>query len=667
MLFRPFLNDATSCASYLFGCGSQAKLAVVDPHADLADDYIATAARLGAPIVAVFETHVQADHVSGLPALVERTGATAYLPAGAGVEFDHVALVDADVVELGNTVVTAIATPGHAPAHHAYAVADRRRGTEEPWLVFSGDSLLIGDVGRPDLHVAGDALGQARVLHASLRRLLGLPDHVVLYPSHYAGSVCGRGLSEPCLHDRLRARAQPAARDRRPGHVRGRADRRDAACAPRPGTHRCRQPLRQGWRRRMNAPVRLGVRANASQFALLVGLNALVGGMVGLERSVLPLVGKQDFGLRSTSTILAFVVAFGAAKAVTNLAAGELAERSGRKRLLVLGWLVALPVPLLIGVAPSWWFIVAANLLLGVNQGLAWSMTVLMKIDLAGPRRRGLALGLNEAAGYLGVAVTAFATGALAASYAPRTVVWGGAALIAAVGLVVSVLAVRDTGPQVALEQEADGDRVPEHAGLRNAFAHASVRDPMLRVCNQAGLVNNLNDALAWGLAPLYLAAHGATVRQIAVVAAAYPVVWGAGQLATGWLSDYTGRKPLITMGMLVQAGALGLLVAGDGAFTPSLAAALLLGVGTAMVYPTLLAAVSDASQPRDRARVVGVYRFWRDFGFVIGAFVAGMGADATSPRTAILIVAVLTGASGAWVAATSWRPRPALRPAPVP
>ena len=195
MLFRPFLNDASSCASYLFGCGTHAKLAVVDPHADLVDDYIETAAKLGAPIVAVFETHVQADHVSGLPALVERTGATAYLPAGAGVEFDHVALVDGDVVELGNTLVTAIATPGHAPAHHAYAVADRRRQTEEPWLVFSGDSLLIGDVGRPDLHVAGDAHGQARLLHASLRRLLELPDYVVLYPSHYAGSVCGRGLS----------------------------------------------------------------------------------------------------------------------------------------------------------------------------------------------------------------------------------------------------------------------------------------------------------------------------------------------------------------------------------------------------------------------------------------------------------------------------------------
>jgi glyoxylase-like metal-dependent hydrolase (beta-lactamase superfamily II) len=195
MLLRPFLNDASSCASYLFGCGTHSKLAVVDPHLDLVDDYLAAAAALGAPIVALFETHVQADHVSGLPSLVERTGATAYLPADAGVEFEHVALADGEVIELGNTIVSAIATPGHAPAHHAYAVADRRRGSEEPWLVFSGDSLLIGDVGRPDLHVAGDADGQARLLHASLRRLLELPDHVVLYPSHYAGSVCGRGLS----------------------------------------------------------------------------------------------------------------------------------------------------------------------------------------------------------------------------------------------------------------------------------------------------------------------------------------------------------------------------------------------------------------------------------------------------------------------------------------
>jgi MFS family permease len=416
----------------------------------------------------------------------------------------------------------------------------------------------------------------------------------------------------------------------------------------------------------MTPPVRLGLRANAGQFGLLVGLNALVGAMVGLERSVLPLVGKQDFGLRSSAAILAFVVAFGAAKALTNLAAGELAERLGRKRLLVIGWLVAAPVPLLIGLAPSWWFIVAANLLLGVNQGLAWSMTVVMKIDLAGPRRRGLALGLNEAAGYLGVAATAFATGALAASYAPRTLVWVGAALIVAAGLLLSIFAVRDTGAHVALEQQAHGELASEHAGFRGAFMQASVRDPVLRACSQAGLVNNLNDALAWGLAPLYLAAHGAGVREIAIVAAAYPVVWGAGQLATGWLSDHTGRKPLITTGMLVQAAALGLLVAGNGAFTPSLVAAVLLGVGTAMVYPTLIAAVSDATQPRDRARVVGVYRFWRDFGFVLGALIAGLGADASSPRTAILIVATLTGASGLLVAATSWQPRGALRPAPV-
>jgi MFS family permease len=410
--------------------------------------------------------------------------------------------------------------------------------------------------------------------------------------------------------------------------------------------------------------VELGLRANARQFALLVGLNALVGSMVGLERSVLPLVGKHDFHLRSSAAILAFVVAFGAAKALSNLAAGDLAERFGRKRLLVAGWLAAVPVPILIGLAPSWWFIVLANVLLGINQGLAWSMTVVMKIDLAGPRRRGLALGLNEAAGYLGVAASAFASGALAANYAPRTVVWIGAASITAVALVVSVFKVRDTGAHVAHEQGLDQQSYAPHLHLRAAFARATVRDPVLRACSQAGMVNNLNDALAWGLAPLYLAAHGASVRQIAVVAAAYPVVWGAGQLATGWLSDHAGRKPLIASGMIVQGGALALLVAGNGGFEASLAAAALLGVGTAMVYPTLIAAVSDASRPRDRARLVGVYRFWRDFGFVVGALIAGLGADATSPRIAIAIVAALTAASGLVVAATVWQPRPALQPA---
>ena len=407
--------------------------------------------------------------------------------------------------------------------------------------------------------------------------------------------------------------------------------------------------------------IRLGLRANARQFGLLVALNALVGAMVGLERSIFPLIGKDDFGLRSSSAILAFVVAFGAAKAVTNLAAGELAERVGRKRLLVLGWLIALPIPVLIGLAPSWWLIVAANVLLGANQGFAWSMTVVMKIDLAGPKRRGLALGLNESAGYLGVALSAFATGVLAASYAPRTVVWVGGALIALAGLLLSVLAVRDTAPQVALEQEAYG--VPQEKSIGAAFAHATFGDPRLRACNQAGLVSNLNDAVAWGLAPLYLAAHGASVREIALVAAAYPVVWGVGQLVTGWLSDITGRKPLISAGMLVQAGALALLGAGHGGFGASLAAALLLGAGTAMVYPTLLAAVSDATEPKGRARVVGVYRFWRDAGFVLGALLAGIAADVSSAETAILLVAAVTAASGLIVTATPWHRPTTLAP----
>jgi MFS family permease len=283
-------------------------------------------------------------------------------------------------------------------------------------------------------------------------------------------------------------------------------------------------------------------------------------------------------------------------------------------------------------------------------------MTVIMKIDLAGPERRGLALGLNESAGYLGVAAAAFASGALAASVAPRTVVWAGAALVAGAGTLMTVFLVRDTGAHVAYEQRAHGDgRAPS---LRAAFARGSLRDPVLCACSQAGLVNNLNDALAWGLAPLYLAAHGAGAGEIAAVAGLYPAVWGAGQLLTGWLSDHVGRKPLIVAGMLVQGGALALLVAGGGAFGPALAAAGLLGVGTALVYPTLIAAVSDAVAPIGRAPAVGVYRFWRDFGFVIGALLAGLVADAAGSGAAIAVVAALTGGSGVWVALTRWPSR---------
>ena len=399
---------------------------------------------------------------------------------------------------------------------------------------------------------------------------------------------------------------------------------------------------------------RLGLRANAAQFFLLVGLNAFVGAMVGLERSVLPLVGKRDFGLASKSAILSFVLAFGIAKALANLAAGGLADRAGRKRLLVFGWLLALPVPVLIALAPNWGWIVAANLLLGANQGLAWSMTVVMKIDLVGPTRRGLALGLNESAGYVGVAVTALVTGTLASTFAPRTLVWSAGAVVAALGTAISVFLVRDTSAHVAREQLAHGRATGQT--IRVALARATVHEPVLRACSQAGLVNNLNDALAWGLVPLYLAAHGASAPRIGVTAAVYPAVWGVGQVATGWASDYLGRKPLITAGMLVQGGALALLVGGGGSFAPAFAAAVLLGVGTALVYPTLIAAVSDAVQPADRAQIVGVYRFWRDFGFVVGAVVAGVVADAAGAGPAIAVVAALTAGSGLWVAATPWR-----------
>jgi MFS family permease len=396
---------------------------------------------------------------------------------------------------------------------------------------------------------------------------------------------------------------------------------------------------------------RLGLRENLAQFSLLVAVNAFVGAMVGLERSTLPLVGRDEFELASSAAVLSFIVAFGLAKALTNLGAGAWAQRAGRRRLLVAGWAVALPVPLLIAVAPSWGWIVAANVLLGINQGLAWSMTVVMKIDLVGPERRGFALGLNEAAGYGGVALAAGISGWLASDLAARDVLVVAAALIAAIGFLLSLLFVRDTAGHVALEQARDhGGQDRSEPPLRDAFARASYREPALRSCSQAGLVNNLNDGLAWGLVPLFLAANGASAAQVGLVAALYPAVWGVGQIATGHWSDRVGRKPLIVSGMLVQAGALGLLAAGGGAAVSAVAAAVLLGAGTALVYPTLIAAISDAVTPVARAPVVGVYRFWRDMGYVFGGLIAGLAADAFGYGGAIALVAALTAASAAWV-----------------
>jgi len=397
--------------------------------------------------------------------------------------------------------------------------------------------------------------------------------------------------------------------------------------------------------------VELGLRENLAQFSLLLAVNAFVGAMIGLERSTLPLVGRDEFGLDSSTAVLSFIVAFGLIKALTNLGAGALAERVGRRRLLIIGWTAALPVPLLIATAPSWSWIVAANALLGVNQGLAWSMTVVMKIDLVGPRRRGLALGLNEAVGYGGVALTAGLSGLLATEFAARDVLVVAGAVIALTALVISVLFVRDTGAHVSLEQErhhAQADDNPPT--LRRAFARASYREPALRSCSQAGLVNNLNDGLAWGLVPLFLAAHGAGVAEIGLVAAIYPGVWSVTQIATGHWSDRVGRKPLIAAGMFVQAAALVLLALSGGAIGVAAGAATLLGLGTALVYPTLIAAITDVVSPVARAPVVGVYRFWRDMGYAIGALVAGAAADALGYGGAISIVAGLTAASGLWV-----------------
>jgi MFS family permease len=399
------------------------------------------------------------------------------------------------------------------------------------------------------------------------------------------------------------------------------------------------------------APVRLGLRENAAQFSLLVLINAFVGLMVGLERAVLPLIGRQSFHLSSSAAVLSFIVAFGFTKALTNLGAGALAQRAGRRRLLIAGWAAALPVPVLIATAPSWAWVVAANVLLGINQGLAWSMTVVMKIDLVGPKRRGLALGLNEAAGYGGVALAAGFSGLLASQFAARDVVVVAGAAIAVTAFLLSVLFVRDTADHVALEQASHHPgATAEPPRLREAFARASYREPALRSCSQAGLVNNLNDGLAWGLVPLFLAAHGATVAQVGLVAAVYPGVWAVAQIATGHWSDTIGRKPLIVTGMLLQAAALGILAISGGSVAIATVAAVLLGLGTAFVYPTLIAAMSDAVTPIERAPVVGVYRFWRDSGYALGALIAGATADALGYGGAIIIVAGLTAASGLWV-----------------
>lgn len=395
------------------------------------------------------------------------------------------------------------------------------------------------------------------------------------------------------------------------------------------------------------APIGLGLRENLGQFSLLVLVNAFVGAMIGMERSILPAIAEQDFHVVARTAILSFIVVFGVAKALTNYFAGRFSDRYGRKHVLVAGWLAAVPVPFILMWAPDWNWVVGANVLLGVSQGLTWSTTVIMKIDLVGPKRRGLAMGLNEFSGYLAVALSALTTGWLAARYGLRPAPFYPGVVYVAAGLLLSWLVVRDTRQFVAHELRGHSPAPREVALTQGGiFRRTSLTDRNLSSVSQAGLVNNLNDGMAWGLFPLVFAAAGMTLAQIGILAAIYPGVWGIGQLFTGALSDRVGRKWLIVSGMGVQAGGIA-VTAQSASFTVFALGAVLLGAGTAMVYPTLLAAIGDVAHPQWRASAVGIYRLWRDLGYAVGALVAGITADLFGTAWALWLVAGLTLLSG--------------------
>jgi len=397
--------------------------------------------------------------------------------------------------------------------------------------------------------------------------------------------------------------------------------------------------------------MRLGLRENAAQFSLLVLVNGFVGAMVGMERSILPLIAEDEFGLMARSAVLSFIVVFGFTKAGANYFAGHLSDRFGRKHVLIAGWLAAMPVPFLLMWAPHWNWVLFANALLGLSQGLSWSATVIMKIDLVGAKRRGLAMGLNEFAGYIAVAGAALATGFVASQYGLRPQPFYLGVVFITAGFLLSVLVVRETKPFAAQESLVDHQIALSAApSAGEVFRQTSWRDGNLASLSQVGFVNNLNDGVAWGLFPLFFAAAGMTLPQISVLAAVYPATWGIVQLGTGALSDRIGRKRLIVGGMWVQSLGIGIVII-SAVFADFALGLVLLGVGTAMVYPTLLSAVGDIVPPSWRASAVGVYRLWRDLGYAFGAIIAGLIADALGLSTAMWVVALLTFVSGAGAA----------------
>ncbi len=407
--------------------------------------------------------------------------------------------------------------------------------------------------------------------------------------------------------------------------------------------------------------IQLGLKENWAQFLLLVIINAFVGAMVGLERSILPEMGEEEFGIAARTAILSFIVVFGLTKAAANYFAGRLSDRWTRKSVLVAGWLVAIPVPFLLMWAPGWGWVLFANVLLGASQGLSWSAAVIMKIDLAGPRQRGLAMGFNEAAGYFAVGGAALATGWIAANYGLRPEPFYLGVAFVVIGLFLSVFIARDTSDHARLESQEHSEQIEqsEDVGQKEVFAMSTWRHADLSSVSQAGLVTNLKDGMAWGLFPLFYAAAGMDLAQIGILTAIYPALWGIGQLFTGGLSDRVGRKIMIVVGMWMQAAGIVVTVL-SGEFVGFAVGAVLLGVGTALVYPTLLAAVSDVAHPSWRASAVGIYRLWRDSGYAVGAIVAGVIADALDMDWALWVIAAIAVVSGLIVAV---RMKETLRP----